>query len=190
MNDSAFSRVSPETWKQIKEAYQKGEGSCRELAQKFGLTHDQVRNKCHREKWASKKSEIQEKLEAKVAQKVTQEAEKLVESLASDQRKHVDDTLKRAARLRASIDAAIESFPTDPNGRSLIDPEFIETLTRSEQRLDDMLRLSLGLPEKNGPSNDVNVSVGVGVQLTPAQLDELDQARKRWMQKRQGGMSA
>lgn len=186
--DSRASRVSKEVWDSVRAAYQKGEGSCRELAEKFGLTAFQVSNKCKREKWAVSKSRIEQVFDQTLTKEVTKTVESTVQALAASQRKHIADTLKRASRLRASIDAAIESFPTDPNGRSLIDPEFIEALTRSEQRLDDILRRSLGLPDKNGPANEVNVSVGVGIQqFPPEQLQHLNEARKRWMERMQGG---
>lgn len=183
--DSRTHRVSKEVWNSVRAAYQKGEGSCRELAEQFGLTLDQVRNKCRRAKWSCNKSELQEKLDAKVTQKVTQEAEKLVHSLAAQQARQTRRQIERAERYLADIDKTREQLTIGND--IIVDPVALESLSRTEARIHELLRQALQMPDKVTPA-EVNVSVGVGIhQFPPEQLQHLNEARKRWMERMQGG---
>ncbi len=130
-----MAKVKPD-WKKVKIAYQKGEGSCRELAEKFGLSEDSVQNKCKRAKWRKEKAIIDQKVTEKVTEKIVDAATKWV-----------DDTLKRAERYRGDIDASREQCGTTPDGKALMDPDVMRDYATVELKMDDMARRSLGLSD-------------------------------------------
>ncbi len=157
-------------WYLIKTAYQNGEGSCRELAERFYVSRYAVEARCKREGWRRQKSEI--------AQKVT---EKVVEDLVSMQKRHVEEVMARGERYYADLDAArAELLKSDR-----IDPFSLESLIRTEVRVDLFMRRALGLPDKIIAEPPANAIVGVPYQFTTEDLDRLNEARKQWMARNQ-----
>jgi hypothetical protein len=123
-------------WRKIKAAYQKGEGSCRELSERFGVNFDALRSKCFRDKWKIEKQQI----EAKVVQRVE-------DALTLGALAWVNQTIVRAEKYRAILDATQDQCGTDQKGRPLIDPEELDKMSRTEQRVDDIARRAFGLPD-------------------------------------------
>jgi len=118
-------------WLKVKALYQRGEGSCRELAQRFGISESSVENKCFREKWRVEKKELEEKVKEKVEAVLVDEATAWVR-----------DTIKRGWQARKEIDEA-KAQAASP----AIDPAMQDALSRVEARFDDMVRRALGLPD-------------------------------------------
>jgi len=102
---------------EIRRAYLAGEGSCRELAEKHGISPGTVENWCRREKWREKIAKIDGKLMASVEH-----------SLA----KHSDDIVaQRAAFMTRSIREA----------NALLDDIQSELGNRKAGAIDDLKKL-------------------------------------------------
>ncbi len=129
--------VSAADWRRIKAAYQRGEGSCRVLAERFGVSRKAMEHRCHREGWKKSREKIGEKVEKKI------EADLVGEGTA-----WVRETLRRAVRVRENIDASRDQFATDPKGRPVIDMLNIKTMLQAEQVADNLARRALGLPDR------------------------------------------
>lgn len=123
-------------WNKIKAAYQRGEGSCRVLADRFGVTFKAIESRCFREKWRAQKKEIAGKVQ-----------EKVIDSLSLGAIAWVNATIERANRARGLIDASIEQFATDEKERPVIDLLNVNTMLQAETKADDMARRALGLPD-------------------------------------------
>lgn len=130
-------------WPEIKAAYQRGEGSCRVLAERFKVSPVAVMNRCCRGKW---KKEV-----TKIAQKV---AEKVADSLAQEQAKHIRIKIERMRRAEGDIDASREQFATDEKGRVVMDMLNIKHMINAEAQADDIVRRSLGMA--NNPEVQIN----------------------------------
>lgn len=134
-------------WAKIKAAYQKGEGSCREIAEKWGINRHTVEARCKREGWNREKSEI--------AQKVT---EKVVEVLADRATAWVEQTIKDSLDhrnlLRSTIDQAKEGDEYSPS----IDPGQFLCLMKADSIIDDRARRAFGIPDAPAKA-DVSLTV-------------------------------
>lgn len=119
-----------EIWGQVRSAYQRGEGSCNVLAQRFGLSVKSISNRCTREGWKRKGEEIRRKVEEKTEEKIVDAAVKWV-----------DDTLRRCEKYRAEIDAAKEQLSP------AVDPGAQVMFAKVEKIIDDMYRRSSGMPD-------------------------------------------
>lgn len=152
-------------WSKIKAAYQRGEGSCRELAIDFGVNQDTLSNRCKREKWRSEITELKQKV-----------AEKVVENLVDRATQWVEDTITRGQRARTIIDATIEQYATDDKGRPVIEMPDVSTMLHAEQKADDLTRRALGLKDEV----EVNHKGSVGMVLSKEVLEELEQVKNRF----------
>lgn len=123
-------RKKPIDWPAIKEAYQRDEGSCRELAIRFKIPESTLEARCWREKWRIEKKEIVEKVKQNVIEHIEHKTEKWVNTIfhrATQRLKNIDDTLNQL------LPAA--------------DPDGLLALIRGEKIVDDMARRALGLPD-------------------------------------------
>lgn len=68
-----MSRVLQSLWDEIKEAYQRGEGSCRVLADRFEVSEQAVENRCKREGWRKEMAEVTRMVTEKVVHDLSQE---------------------------------------------------------------------------------------------------------------------
>lgn len=119
------------SWLKIKAAYQRGEGSCRELAERFGISQNSVEHRCKRGKWRAEKAEIGQKVVAKV-----------VDTLAMDATRFVQETIMRGLQYRKEIDLSKEQAAAPA-----IDPMMLDSLSRTEVRVTDMVRKAFGIPD-------------------------------------------
>ncbi len=136
-------------WRKIKAAYQRGDGTQRDLAVKFGVPESTLMGRAMREKWSLQKKQIESKVEAKV-----------VDALAMGALSWVAATLTRAQKARGIIDASVEQFAVDEQGRPLIDLLNVNTMLQAESKIDDLARRSFGLsdtPQKVEHSGTINV---------------------------------
>ena len=76
-------RVPTKVRSLIREEYLRGEGNCRELAEKHGLPTTTVENWCRREGWRAQLTAIDGRLTAKAEQSLVERANNLVERRAA-----------------------------------------------------------------------------------------------------------
>lgn len=142
-------------WAPIKEAYQRGEGSCRELAEKFGVSFIAIRNRCNREGW---KSEM-----VKIGEKVTQ---KVVESLAQRGVAHAERMLKRYDNWLCKIDKVM------PLAMKKIKEASLRDLVTSQTQLDQAARKAYGLDQRELESQGAVIPIG-GLELQAKMLEQI-----------------
>jgi len=153
-------RANGKLLKEVRACYQRGEGSCRELGERFGLTPRSVTLHCAREKWRVKKVE----LEKRVSQKVE-------EVLVGEATDWVKDTIKRGWKARREIDESKNQMAP------AVDPIALDALSRVEVRFDDMVRKAFGLPDTM--KHEVNGSMVINVvdpYSVPVKIDKTDDA--------------
>lgn len=141
------SKVKP-NWLKIKAAYQRGEGSIRELAERFGVADHKLEKISAKEKWVIEKAEISGKV-----------AEKVVNELAVQATAWVKETLERCSRYRRMIDSAINQAAAGDEAAPAIDAQALDNLMKSEKRVDDMARRALGLSDAP-QTHSVNGQIG------------------------------
>lgn len=124
-------------WLEIKTCYQNSEGTLHELAERFGVGKKAVEMRCYREGWKREMKEVCRMVKEKVA-----------EQSASEATKWVQDSIRRAYRYRADIDASREQGGMAPDGRALMDSDVMLQYAGVELKMDEMARRSLGLSEK------------------------------------------
>lgn len=110
-------------------AYAKGEGSCRVLAKRFGVSFSTVHARCAREKWRSRKEQIVTKVEQKVESELVDEATAWVKLMKQD-----------CIADRQRIEQSYEQL------QPASDPVAVRCLTQSRNTVDSTMRRSLGLP--------------------------------------------
>jgi hypothetical protein len=147
-----MARINNAEWLKLKAAYQRGEGSCRELAEKWGVNNHTVEARCKREGWNRDKQEI--------ARKVT---EKVVDEMADAASLWVKSTIARANRARKIVDTSLSQFATDPNtNEPVVDMLNINTMLTAEAKADDIARRSFGLadsPQKHEVQGNIVIKV-------------------------------
>lgn len=140
-------------WRKIQAAYQRGEGSCRILAERFGVKPQALRQRATREGWKKSKSQISEKVSQKVENELVDEATAWVKQMKLD-----------CLRDRERIEASYEQMAP------AADPLAIKHLTGSRHTVDATMRRSLGLPL--GDSGRMKIEAdghgGVSVIYNPA----------------------
>jgi DNA-binding transcriptional regulator YbjK len=134
-------------WLKIKAEYQGGQGSMRELCEKYGISQSTMEKRAVREQWTIQKQEISRKVAEKVAEKVS-------ENITELQKIWVLDTIKRGIKARGEVDLAKEQAACPA-----IDPGMQDQLSRVEQRFDEMVRKALGLEEKHKVELSGNVTL-------------------------------
>lgn len=127
-------------WLEIKTAYQNGEGSIRELAERFGVSLYALEARCKRGKWHKEKSEIVQKV-----------SEKVVEQVADKATEHIKTTITLCDALYADIVRSREQL------LPAIDPAALDALSRAFVRVNQVARESLGIP---APSKSVDIKSG------------------------------
>lgn len=123
-------------WLEIKETYQRGEGSCRELAERFGVSEHAAENRCRREGWRKEKMEIGGKV-----------AEMIVEKVSDKATAHVKATLALCEALYADIQRSREQL------LPAIDPPALDALARALTRINQVARQTLGIAEQPAQVN-------------------------------------
>ena len=92
-------------WLKVKAAYQRGEGSCAELARRFGLKLNSVSTRCRREGWRRELELLEQRMNKKVEESLTARALSLADRAESFTRRTVDeaegwmDAIQEAKRL-------------------------------------------------------------------------------------------
>lgn len=122
--------IKKSDWLKVKSAYQKGEGSCRELAERFGLSVHAIEKRCEREKWRAERAEIVAKVSEKVIEILTNESVEWVQRIKKSCVKDLD-------RIDESYDQMAPAA----------DPLAIKHLTGAKKLSDDVMRRALGLPD-------------------------------------------
>lgn len=124
-------KLKKTSWIEIKEAYQRGGVSIRELAERFGISKYALEARCKRGKWHKEKSEIVRKV-----------SEKIVEEVTDKVNQHIKATISLCDDLYADITRSREQL------LPVINPVALDALSRSLVRVNEVARLSLGIPDK------------------------------------------
>lgn len=114
-------------WEAVKLAYQRGEGSCKVLAEKFGMTHAAVRRRCDRHKWRIERKHIDAGVVEKVQRVLVDEATHFLR-----------ETIRRGMIYQKHIDNHLAKHP---------DSGKLDELSRTEVRINDMIRKAFGIPD-------------------------------------------
>lgn len=129
-------------WHVIKGAYQKGQGSCRALAERFNVSFAALRNRHAREKWTVSKKQFETKVIQSAEEKTLVAVEASVEELVLEQKAHIQRTIALCNALYIDITRSrAQLLPA-------IDPVALDALSRSLVRINSVARESLGIPDK------------------------------------------
>jgi len=123
-------KMQKAAWLAIRTAYLNSEGSCRELAERFGVGEHGVESRCRREQWRRGRAEV-----------LAGAKEQVVESMAGRAARWVEATVVHGWELQRQIDEVWENL-TRP-----IKPRVLLTLARATRQVDDLVRRALGLPD-------------------------------------------
>lgn len=124
---------SQETWNALKAEFEAGTYlSLKELAKKYGIVHSTLTSRMVREKWNEKQRALQSKVELVIERKVL--------SLAEKQASYLERLSKRGEKYEALIDASLSQIG------ELVDPDSIDTLTKSEIRVKELSCTGLRIP--------------------------------------------
>lgn len=85
--EKKHTRTPKEVWLKIKRDYMAGLGSCRELAEKYGVTATAVQNRCKRESWRSEMTKLESA--------VTKETTKIIAKRTGDIMELREHTIRR-----------------------------------------------------------------------------------------------
>ena len=107
MSTIAVERVrhSKAMWLKVKAAYQRGEGSCAELAERFGLKPNSVTTRCRRERWRREMGALERRVNEEVAIELKRRALTIAERAESFNERLLDeaegwlDQIQEAKRL-------------------------------------------------------------------------------------------
>lgn len=129
-------RIPKSIWMQIREAYERGEGSCRQLAEKYGLNPWAVSNRCKRERWRDSQAKLEQKLAKRLDQSLDKQAQSMAEQAAALVQRSVTEGfawLDQVEKARQLLDAGDIPALRDLVGcwKSLIE------VSRKTFRLDD-----------------------------------------------------
>jgi len=129
-------RVPTKVRSLIREEYLRGEGNCRELAEKHGLPTTTVENWCRREGWRAQLTAIDGRLTAKTEQSLVERANDLV--------------ARRAAFLERSFgeaEALLDRIQEERQHLRAGDLDALRKLVTCWRLVMEMLRKTLGLDE-------------------------------------------
>ena len=105
----SLSRLTKLEWQEIKAAYQRGEGSCAELAEQFGVTPGSVQNRCKREGW--RKEMVA--LDGVVGQLVAEDLAERASTLAERRQRFLERTMDESESWLDQIKAAKQMVNAD-----------------------------------------------------------------------------
>jgi transposase len=128
---------SKKTWAKVRSAYRRGEGSYREIGEKFGVPEQTIRKRAAREKWGEQRNKVGAKAEQKAA-------ERDVESLAAMLSKH-----RRLASLALDLaglklEAAAELAAKSVGGDA-VSADGLDVVTKVVARMVPVERLAAGI---------------------------------------------
>lgn len=118
-------------WAKVRAAYRRGEGSYRELSEKFGIPEQTIRKRAAREKWVKQRNETGARAEQ-------QAREKDVESLAAMLAKH----RRLANRLLQLAEKRIEQAAASKKG---VSAGMLDTMAQVLSRAARQERLAAGI---------------------------------------------
>jgi transposase len=124
-------QAPPAKWAEAKAAYRCGEGSLRELAERFGLSPSTLMKRAASEHWEDQRKQVGSKAEARAV-------EKDVESVAEMLSKH----RRAAARIAELTLAKLEEAALEDEG---ITASTLDTLSLVLARMAPMERLAAGI---------------------------------------------
>lgn len=131
------SKTSKEVWEKVRIEFEAGTyKSMRELAEKHNITLSSLKQKVYVNKWRQK----QIALYAKVSQVIEQKAL----SLAERQSSYLERLSKRGEKYEQLIDASLSQIG------DLVDPDSIDSLTKSEIRIKELSCTGLRIPTLSG----------------------------------------
>lgn len=148
-----MSKIPTATWLKVKECYQSGEGSCAELATRFGLNPNSVSTRCRREQWRLKGKQLQRTLEKRLNERVERSLNETAQSL-----------VQRAERfVRRSVDEAEDWLDQIVQAKAKLaegDVEALCKLVNSWSVPIKVGRTALGLDQQQiRPNSTVNIDV-------------------------------
>jgi hypothetical protein len=121
-------------WSKIKVAYQSGQGSCQQLADRFKVSVSTLEKRCHREKWLIERQRIGNVAEKRIGQA-------LEETI-------IDEATAWVRRIKASCERDLERIEeTYEQLHPAADPVAVRCLTQAKKSVDDMMRRALCLPD-------------------------------------------
>lgn len=123
---------SKQTWAKVRAAYRRGEGSYRELGEKFGVPEQTIRKRAAREKWTVERNEVATEAEQRAV-------ERDVETVAQMLLKH-----RRAAALSVGLVVKELERASAAGGMAA---SRLDVLTRSLARMAPVERLAAGLEQ-------------------------------------------
>lgn len=132
-------KTSREAWTKLKAQFHSGSyKSLNELAIHYGVNPKTLRSRMVREKWNDQQRALQSKVEQVIERKLVKEVSAVDSYLAS--------TFKRALKYERILDASMENLGSkDVNGTPLLDPDAIDSYTRSEGRIHELAKSALRL---------------------------------------------
>lgn len=128
---------SQSKWIQCRTSYERGDfKSVRELGERFGIKEFTLHSRINREGWKEKKEQLLAKVQSTLEKQVVKELTK--------QESYLVRLGQRANKYEAMLDASAENLGSkDANGVPLVDPDMLDTLSRSELRVVEMQRTAL-----------------------------------------------
>lgn len=94
--------ASEQIWQKIRDEYESTKTSCRRLAERFGLKPNTVSTRCRREKWRKSGKFLDQRMSAKIEEKLEARAE----SLAKHAENFVTRTIREGEKWLDKIEAA------------------------------------------------------------------------------------
>ena len=101
-------RTSDSVWEAVKGAYVLGQGSCRQLAERYGLSPTSVSNHCKRQQWRKEAKAAKANMARHVDQKIAERAETIAERAGRFVERcaqETDEWLDTVARPKTLLDA-------------------------------------------------------------------------------------
>lgn len=117
-------------WFNLRKEYQQTNVSCRQLAEKHGISFSALRSRAFKEGWRKLKKQISEKVQ-----------QNIIDDLTTTANSWVRDTILRGENYRKDIDSSKQQMDQK------IDPTALDALSRTEVRITDMVRKAFGLPD-------------------------------------------
>ena len=140
----------------VRQDYLAGEGTCRELAEKYRLAFTTVENWCRRERWRAQMTAIDGRLTAETDQSLVERANTLV--------------ARRAAFLERSLaeaEALLDRIQEERDRLSTGDLDALRKLVQCWRPVTEMQRRSLGFDEPQEKKNPIMFHLQFGVEEPP-----------------------
>jgi hypothetical protein len=130
-------KYSKETWRNMRAEFEAGTYlSQKQLAKKYGVNFKTLTSRMVREKWNEKQRALQSKVEGIIEARVVKEVDRATS--------YLEKLAKRAEKYEKMLDASAENLGGKTvDGTPLVDPEMLDTLSRSELRVLEMQRTAL-----------------------------------------------